>query len=516
MTAEYFVVTYERVSTEEQTHTRSCADQKVMNDRYIVQQGWKLVEHGDYRDEGISGKTTERPGIQDLIIRCQEDKRIKAVIVTEADRIARGNVAFLFIRESLKKVGVKIVAVTQPMIDDSEEGEMIGEIMGAVNGYLSSITKRKSMSRLDLKAERGWYPSKAPLFYLNFNAGTEENPDRIIVIDEARKPYALQIPKLYNQGYSYAEISDMLYDQGLRGNEGGKVSPEAIRQIIFNDFYLGQFTWRGIRHNGNHVPLFKWFDIQKARVRSQEKGHSQSTKDLRGKHLFKRLPFLCATCKCHITAETKIKHYPRTGRTAEYTFYRCTRSKGRAVCHQPAINKGDLLAELVTKVVKPITIDEELAKFLMEELDKEFANNNAMREKLLGNIHRRVGQVDAELRNLFEMRIAGNVMPLGDKTSEQVYEEYKIRKEMERDKLLESAKKIEDGNKDWHVKASNFFLLCCDATNKFLKASEEQQYLFLRAVSSNLFLDYKSVVVTHQFPFSEVSKLLDHPGVLRD
>src|SRR5215469_10377068 len=228
-TNDYYVASYERVSTEEQTHTRSCEDQKIMNDRYIAQQGWQLIEHGDYRDEGLSGKSIDRPGLQDLIIRCQEDSRIKAVVVTEADRIARGNVAFLFIRESLKKAGVKIVAVTQPMIDDTDEGEMLGEIMGAVNGYLASITRRKSMRALDMKAERGWYPSKAPLFYLNFNAGTDENPNRIIIVDEVRKHYALQIPKLYNRGYSYAEISDMLFDQGLRGNEKGKVSPEEIR-----------------------------------------------------------------------------------------------------------------------------------------------------------------------------------------------------------------------------------------------------------------------------------------------
>ncbi len=135
------VLTYERVSTEDQTVTKSCDDQKTVNDRFIASQGWKVAENGDYRDEGISGSTIDRPGVQDILIRCGEDKTIKAIVVTESDRIARGNLAYLFIREALKKYGVKIVAVTQPMIDDSDEGEMIGEIMGAVNGFLGKITR---------------------------------------------------------------------------------------------------------------------------------------------------------------------------------------------------------------------------------------------------------------------------------------------------------------------------------------------------------------------------------------
>ncbi len=102
------VLTYERVSTEDQTVTKSCDDQKTVNDRFIASQGWKVAENGDYRDEGISGSTTDRPGLQDLLIKCGEDKNIKAIVITESDRIARGNLTYLFIREALKKYGVRL------------------------------------------------------------------------------------------------------------------------------------------------------------------------------------------------------------------------------------------------------------------------------------------------------------------------------------------------------------------------------------------------------------------------
>src|SRR5947209_7476709 len=98
MKDDFLVLTYERVSTEEQTHTQSCIDQKSLNDKHVRERGWQLALKGDYRDEGISGTKLDRPGLQDLIIRCQKDKFIKAIVVTETDRIARGNLAYITIR----------------------------------------------------------------------------------------------------------------------------------------------------------------------------------------------------------------------------------------------------------------------------------------------------------------------------------------------------------------------------------------------------------------------------------
>src|SRR3990167_10808998 len=100
MNEEFIVLTYERVSTDDQAQTKSCDDQKTTNDRFAHSQGWNIARNGDYRDEGISGSSLERPGLQDLLIRCQEDQSVKAVVVTETDRLARGNLAYITIRES--------------------------------------------------------------------------------------------------------------------------------------------------------------------------------------------------------------------------------------------------------------------------------------------------------------------------------------------------------------------------------------------------------------------------------
>lgn len=510
-----YLLTYERVSTDDQKNTPSCADQKTVNNQFIDSSEFKLGDNGDYRDEGLPGSTLDRPQLQDLLIRCEEDKTIKGVVVTETDRLARGNDTYIPIRAMLKKFGVKVFAVTQPMVNDSEEGEMIGEILAAINGFFSKLTRRKSMRALDQKAERGWYPSWAPLGYLNVNVGTEEKPDRIIQVDENNAPYVRLIPKLYNQGMSYDEISEQFYKEGLRGKSGGKVSPEEIRHILMSDFYLGDFRWRGKKYHGNHTPLFtNYLEIQRARNRSHEKAHVHTTKDLKNKFIFKKLPMFCYNCKItRITAESKIKHYRK--REAEYLLYHCTKSLGGwQKCTQPTINEQDLILEFAKKAVRPVEIGEDLAEFLFEEMNRQFTQGKEERQRLLDTMNRRTGQIDTELKNLFEMRVAGQIAAIDGKSPQEVYEEYTTKKEQERKNVLGAIAKLEMDSQDWKQKASNFFSDCCNAETKFLDADDEKQYLFLRRITSNAFLDNKQLIVTHQIPFNYLLKTIEHPSGL--
>ena len=95
---------------------------------------------------------------------------------------------------------------------------------------------------------------------------------------------------------------------------------------MYNDFYLGEFTYRGIRYSGKHQPLFSWIEIQRARNRSEEKGLFHSTKDKKDKFLFKKLPFYCMTDKTRITAELKKKYYKRTPSRTRTLIYFPVRS----------------------------------------------------------------------------------------------------------------------------------------------------------------------------------------------
>jgi site-specific DNA recombinase len=101
---------YCRVSTEEQAKEGFSLDaQEKFCRRFADDNGYKTLEV--YRDEGKSGTTLDRPALQDLLAKCQKDKSINAVLVQEADRLARNTKDHLTIRAILKKADVSLISV---------------------------------------------------------------------------------------------------------------------------------------------------------------------------------------------------------------------------------------------------------------------------------------------------------------------------------------------------------------------------------------------------------------------
>ena len=110
---------YCRVSTEEQAKEGYSLDaQENFCRKFAEENGYKVVEV--YRDEGKSGTNLNRPALQNLLDRCQDDKSINAVIVQETDRLARNTKDHLTIRAILKKAGVikrsQIKFIVKPFI----------------------------------------------------------------------------------------------------------------------------------------------------------------------------------------------------------------------------------------------------------------------------------------------------------------------------------------------------------------------------------------------------------------
>jgi len=78
---------YVRVSTDEQAREGCSLDNQEARIRaYAESQEWELVEM--YREEGVSGKTTDRPQLQRLLADVKA-KRVDVILVYRVDRLTR-------------------------------------------------------------------------------------------------------------------------------------------------------------------------------------------------------------------------------------------------------------------------------------------------------------------------------------------------------------------------------------------------------------------------------------------
>src|SRR3989338_5131518 len=156
-------VIYSRVSSEEQLKGLSVDVQKENCAKWAKENDYQIV--GVFEDGGKTGtKTVGRDGLEDMIIQCQED-HIEAALVVDTDRIARNEVDHFFIKNELKKGSTQLIAINQPMINDSPEGQFFETILAGTNAFYSRLLGRKVKKTLEKKCRDGNWPGPAIVGY---------------------------------------------------------------------------------------------------------------------------------------------------------------------------------------------------------------------------------------------------------------------------------------------------------------------------------------------------------------
>lgn len=319
---------YSRVSTEEQAQDgrHSLSAQRNLCLKLAKEMGYEVL--GVFEDPGKSATNMNRPGLQDMLIRCQEDKSINAVFVQDTDRIARNTNDHLSIKALLKKADVKLVSVSQPTIDETAEGQMIDTIIASVNQFQSDITSRKTKKGLEEKVRKGGWPRLAPLGYKNV---TDKSGKKIVVIDEVKGPLIQEAFKMYAIGsYAGKEVAEIMYKKGLTSFIGKKLHNSKIIYLLKNRFYLGEINWDGIIvKKALHKPLIDERTFNAVQEVMANHNHN-ATRARKYRYLLTGFLF-CAECGSRYTGETHAEK--------GISYYRCSRRIG----HQgKCINTLDL------------------------------------------------------------------------------------------------------------------------------------------------------------------------------
>ena len=252
-------VIYARVSTDEQAREGQSIEVQIKLCRnYAENNDLNIVN--TFVDEGKSATNMNRPALQDMLEAVQDKvNKISVVLVQDTDRLARNTLDNLKIKSFLKKHEAQLIAINQPLIDDSPEGNLIDTMLAATNAFQSQITGRKVSKVMEQKAEFGWFPGGTPpLGYRNvLNPDPTSNLDKkIIAIDESVAPYIQEAFKEYAAGdKSTADITDLLNSKRVKSPTGRSLNTSTIVNTLKNPFYIGRFKWKKKLYDGKHEPL---------------------------------------------------------------------------------------------------------------------------------------------------------------------------------------------------------------------------------------------------------------------
>lgn len=204
-------ILYLRVSTERQARSGGEAEgysipaQREAARRKAKSLGAEVVD--EYVDAGASAKTVDRPGLQTMLDRLEEDLDVDYVIVHKLDRLARSRMDDVLVVAAIERAGAALVSVTEN-VDETPQGRLLHGIMASMAEFYIQNLASEAKKGLHEKAKRGGTPGPAPLGYLNTTVRVDGIEVKTVVVDDERAHHLVWAFESYATGqWSLSEIT---------------------------------------------------------------------------------------------------------------------------------------------------------------------------------------------------------------------------------------------------------------------------------------------------------------------
>jgi site-specific DNA recombinase len=234
------VALYARVSTQRQAQAQTVEQQIERLTGHARQQGWDVPLDQIFRDDGYSGASLRRPGLDRLRDRAA-DRALDLVVITAPDRLARNYVHQVLLLEELQGHGCEVRFLDRPMSQDPHD-QLLLQIRGAVAEYERTLITERMRRGRQRKLEAGlmlpW--TRAPFGY-------RVDPDRPrdpagVRIEAAEAAIVREMFAWYaEETHSFCSLARLLAQRGIRTSTGlARWNLASIRGLLTNPAYAGR------------------------------------------------------------------------------------------------------------------------------------------------------------------------------------------------------------------------------------------------------------------------------------
>ncbi len=405
-------VIYTRVSSKEQMDTNQSLEwQKKFCTEYAKKNDFAIKGYfgGTYE----SAKSDERKEFGRMLKYVKASKeKIVYILVYSLDRFSRTGDSAIYIASELKKLGINIVAVTQPIDTNSHAGTLQQNIQFIFGKYDNDMRRQKTIDGMREKLLRGDWIGNAPTGY-SFEKLT---PNQTIVINE-KGDIIKQAFNWRANGMTYEQIIHKLKVLGLN------LPKQTLAGIIKNPFYCGLMSHnllKGELVKGNHPALIDETLFLKANDIASSSG------------------FKVNKANDNLPLKVFVKD-AESG--APFTGY-LVRKKG---LHYYKVNKLGVKVNRSVKIMHDkfkellaeYTIDEKFVEPLSKQLAYTFENLTETKTNEKKSLSLKLKQLEDEIYNLRKRHAFGQV-------SVDVYEEFSTELSQKKELILKQFEKLNE------------------------------------------------------------------------
>ncbi len=299
---------YIRVSDERQDEYSPDSQLKKIRE-YAAKGGYIIPDEYVFYDDGISGKSTKKRDDFNRMIAIASEKThpFDAIFVWKFSRFARNQEESIAFNNYLKKRGVTVVSVSEP-IPEGEFGSLIERIIEWMDEFYLKNLSVEVQRGMNEKVSRGEPVVPPPYGYVM--ADGKYYPDN----ESGAADIVREIFERYANGEKQRALAIYLGDRGIRTRYGNRPDNRFVDYMLTNSTYIGKirYTTDGSRAisrrdlsnenikevDGHHDPIISidlWEKVQKIYIEQKKKYPKYARREQPIQYMLKGL-VRCSDC----------------------------------------------------------------------------------------------------------------------------------------------------------------------------------------------------------------------------
>ncbi len=522
---------YARVSTDRQKDEQTIDSQISALIEFAHAEGYTIPSELVLKDEGYSGSTLIRPGLEHLRDLTAEGQ-IETVLVYSPDRLSRKYAYQVLLIEELNRNGVEVLFVKSPQATTPEE-QLLVQFQGMIAEYERAQIAERTRRGKKYRAKCGSVNVLVKAPYGFRYVKKTETSDAFYEIIEREAEVVREIYRFYTEEeLSINGIARWLNEQGI-STKTGKAAwcRNTIWNILRNPAYKGKACFnkterverkkntRPSRMRGGFSPYKsrrerpknEWIEIPVPAIITEET-FALAEEHLKRNKLFasrntKKHSLLQGLVICSVCGYAYYRYESRTPKKSYY-YYRCTGSQGHRgfkgpICHNSPIHQ-DYLDELVWEHIFKLLENPELIHEEIERRMKETKNSIPTK--------RRKEAITKELN-----RIQKGIDKLLDAYQEDLLPLPELRKRIPQLRKREKSIRFELQNLETNSMEQKNYVQLYENIGTFLSrmrgaaehmTTEEKQKI-IRLVVKEILIGPDTLTIKHSIPISKSPKSHD-------
>ena len=282
---------------------------------------WVVAEV--YREEGKSGKNTDRPEYQRMIQDIKQGK-LNVILCTKIDRIHRSLMDFYRLHELLEKHNVAFVSLNENWDTSTPMGRFGLKLTLAVAELEREQTSQRTREKLQWRAEEGLWNGGQVLGY-------DIDPENkgVLKVNRAEAKIVREIFETYLKLGAFRRTAQAINAKGYRSkvyesrrghmHGNNKFIKQGVIHILSNPVYIGKVTHKGETFPARHQPIIdeKLWKAVNARANANRVVRTKPREQKMHCFLLEGI-VRCGVCGTYMTPSYS------SGRSEVYFYYTCT------------------------------------------------------------------------------------------------------------------------------------------------------------------------------------------------